>query len=56
MKLSKMSKEEIELLSYIEIAKLYLEENQKTLNTAELFKEICIIPLSLEKSGINDCV
>ena len=41
MKLSKMKKEEIELLSYINIAKLYLEENKKTMNTADLFKEIC---------------
>lgn len=41
MKLSKMSKEEIELLSYTSIAKLYLEENQTTMNTADLFKEVC---------------
>ena len=41
MKLSKMNKEELELLSYTSIAKLYLEENKKTMNTADLFKEIC---------------
>lgn len=41
MSLSKMTKEEIELLSYTDIAKLYLEENKITLNTAELFKEVC---------------
>ena len=41
MKLSKMKKEELELLSYTTIAKLYLEENKKTMNTADLFKEIC---------------
>lgn len=41
MKLSKMNKEEIELLSYTNIAKLYLEENKLTMNTADLFKEIC---------------
>ena len=41
MSLSKMSKEDIELLSYTEIAKLYLEENKTTLNTAELFKVVC---------------
>lgn len=41
MKLSKMSKEEIELLSYTSIAKLYLEENKITMNTADLFKEVC---------------
>lgn len=41
MKLSKMKKEDIELLSYTNIAKLYLEENKETLNTADLFKEVC---------------
>ena len=41
MKLSKMKKEELELLSYTSIAKLYLEENKITLNTADLFKEVC---------------
>ena len=41
MKLSKMSKEEVELLSYTDIAKLYLEENKTTMNTADLFKQVC---------------
>ena len=41
MKLSKMKKEDIELLSYTSIAKLYLEENKLTMNTADLFKEVC---------------
>ena len=41
MKLNKMTKEELELLSYTKIAKMYLEENKKTMNTADLFKEIC---------------
>ena len=41
MNLSKMTKDEIELLSYTDIAKLYLEEHKNTLNTAELFKEVC---------------
>ena len=41
MKLSKMKKEDLELLSYTSIAKWYLEENKTTLNTADLFKEIC---------------
>ena len=41
MKLSKMTKEELELLPYTTIAKKYLEENKTTLNTADLFKEIC---------------
>ena len=41
MKLSKMKKEDFELLSYTSIAKLYLEENKITMNTADLFKEVC---------------
>ena len=41
MKLSKMKKEEIELLPYTSIAKLYLEENKTTMNTANLFKVVC---------------
>ena len=49
MSLSKMTKEEIELLSYTDIAKLFLEENKTTLNTAELFKEVCNL-LSLSEA------
>lgn len=41
MKLNKIPKNELELLSYTEIAKMYLDETKKTLNTANLFKEIC---------------
>ncbi len=41
MKLSKMKKGDIELLPYTSIAKMYLEENKTTMNTADLFKEIC---------------
>ena len=41
MKLSKMKKEDIELLSYTSIAKLFLEENKTTMNTDDLFKEVC---------------
>lgn len=53
MSLSKMTKEEIELLSYTDIAKLYLEENKKTLNTADLFKEVCKL-LSLSSEEYSD--
>lgn len=53
MSLSKMTKEEIELLSYTEIAKLYLEENKKTLNTADLFKEVSNL-LSLSSDEYSD--
>ena len=53
MNLSKMNKEEIELLSYTDIAKLYLEENKTTLNTAELFKVVCEL-LSLSESEYSE--
>ncbi|MGM9882334.1 MAG: DNA-directed RNA polymerase subunit delta [Bacilli bacterium] len=39
--LSKMTKENLELLSYTKIAEMYLKENKKTMNTADLFREIC---------------
>ncbi|MBQ2873384.1 MAG: DNA-directed RNA polymerase subunit delta [Bacilli bacterium] len=53
MSLSKMTKEEIELLSYTDIAKLYLEEKKTTLNTAELFKEVCNL-LELSEGEYQD--
>ena len=39
--LSEMSKENLEQLSYTKIAEMYLRENKKTMNTADLFKEVC---------------
>lgn len=53
MKLSKMPKEEIELLSYTNIAKLYLEENKVTINTADLFKKVCEL-LELSEDEYQD--
>lgn len=53
MKLSKMTKEELELMPYTEIAALYLEENKKTMNTADLFKEVCNL-LELSESEYVD--
>ena len=53
MSLSKMNQEEIELLSYTDIAKLYLEENKTTLITADLFKEVCNL-LSLSESEYSE--
>ena len=48
--LSKMSKENLEMLSYAEIAELYLKENKKPMNTADLFKEVCkLLELSDEE-------
>lgn len=49
MKLSKMKKEELEQLSYTNIAKLYLEENKTTMNTADLFRQVCTL-LELSES------
>jgi len=53
MKLNKMTKEELELMPYTEIAALYLEENKKTMNTADLFKEVCNL-LELSESEYVD--
>ena len=53
MKLSKMTKEDLELLSYTKIAKMYLEENKKTMNTADLFKKICEL-LDLSEAEYQD--
>lgn len=53
MKLSKMTKEEIELLSYTDIARLYLEENKITMNTADLFKQVCTL-LELSERDYQD--
>ena len=40
MKLSSMKKEQLELLTKIDLTKLILEDIKKTMTTAELFKEI----------------
>lgn len=53
MKLSKMTKEELELMSYTKIAKLYLEENKTTKNTADLFREVCNL-LGLSEAEYQD--
>ena len=50
MKLNKIPKNELELLPYTEIARMYLEENKTTKTTAELFKEVCnLLELSDEE-------
>lgn len=48
-----MSKEELELLSYTKIAEMYLKENKKTMNTADLFREICKL-LGLDDSEYQE--
>ena len=54
MKLSKIPKNELELLPYTEIAKLYLEENKNTKNTAELLKEVCNLLELSEDDYVNN--
>ncbi len=41
MKLNKMPKEELELYSYIDLTRMILEEEKKTLNTPTIFRKIC---------------
>ena len=53
MKLSKMNKEDLELLPYTTIAKMYLEETKTTLTTADLFQEICKL-LGLSNNEYQD--
>lgn len=40
MSLKKMTKEELELLSYTDLTELILNENKKPMNTAAIFKKI----------------
>ena len=41
MKLKDMTIEELETLSYADLAYLILKENNKSMNTPSVFKEIC---------------
>ena len=41
MKLSKMSKEELEQYSYTDLAAMILKEEKKSLNTPDIFNKIC---------------
>ena len=41
MKLKNMSREELEMMSYAEIASLILTENKKKMKIAEVFQKIC---------------
>ena len=41
MKLKNMSREELEMMSYAEIASLILTESKKKMKIAEVFKKIC---------------
>lgn len=53
MKLSKLKKEDLELLSNTTIAKMYLEENKITLNTGDLFHQVCSL-LELTEKDYQD--
>ena len=41
MKLEKMKKEELEVLSYTDLTEMILKENKKAMKTADIFKKIC---------------
>lgn len=41
MKLNKMKKEDLEVLSYTDLTEMILKENKKPMNTASIFKKIC---------------
>ena len=50
MKLNKMPKDELESYSYIELAKMIIKEEKKSLNTPQIFKKICkVLDLSNEE-------
>lgn len=51
--LNKMSKENLELLSYTKIAEMYLKENKVKMNTADLFREVCKL-LELDEGEYQD--
>ena len=41
MKLEKMQKEELEVLSYTDLTEMILKENKKPMKTPDIFKKIC---------------
>jgi len=41
MKLKEMKKEELEVLSYVDLTEMILKENKKAMNTPSIFKKIC---------------
>lgn len=54
MKLKDMTKEELETLSYADLAHLILIENGKSMNTASIFKRICeLLDFSDEEYSAN---
>lgn len=55
MKLNQIPINELELLPYTTIAKMYLEENRTTKNTADLFREVCNL-LQLSDEEYVDCI
>lgn len=54
MSLKKLSKEEIEQMSYTDLTYLLLKDNKKPMNTADLFKKICdLLGLSEEDFSLR---
>lgn len=41
MKLNKMKKEDLEVLSYTDLTEIILKENKKAMKTPDIFKKIC---------------
>ena len=49
MKLEKMKKEDLEILSYTDLTEMILKESKKSIKTADIFKKICeLLELSEE--------
>jgi len=55
MKLSNMTKGELELYSYNDLTKMILEEEEKTLNTPTIFRKICdLLELSEDEYAASE--
>lgn len=53
MKVNKMAKEELEILSYADLTELILKESKKGLKTPDIFKKICKL-LELTEEEYNN--
>ena len=53
MKLEKMQKEELEILSYTDLTEMIIKENKKPMKTADIFKLICSLLELTEEDYAN---
>lgn len=53
MKLNKMNKEDLELLSYTDLTEMILSENQTPLKTPDIFKKICDLLELADEEYVN---